>query len=71
MYSTEKKESPFYDANKALLISCSSDWYMGHSNDGQNHDGSKLYQKWKFRGSNNVQAYIKDLINRQGLGSKN
>jgi len=43
------------DANKAVLISCSSDWWMDGAGGGR-PESTDL--KWKFRGQNLVEAYI-------------
>lgn len=63
--SPDRSESPMADANKAVLVSCTSDWYMGEA------ETSKPVPDLKFRGSNMVQALFNDLIQRQGLGSHN
>jgi len=73
IFSNNPKESPMYDANKAILISCSSDLYMGGGGHGVPDSTNFKFpnstnKTFKFRGQRLVEAFIKDLISRQGLG---
>lgn len=56
-----------WDANKAFLHECSSDYHMGQLGGGKN-----VSEMWshKFRGQNIVAAMLKHLIQVQGLGTK-
>lgn len=66
IFAADSKESPMADANKVLVVSCSSDWWMDGGEGNIEHPPNK---KWSFRGQNIVKATISDLINRRGLGS--
>lgn len=55
--SHNSSESPLWDANKALLDYCSSDYYMGGLGDEHNAT-TKFTMHWKFRGQNAVNAMI-------------
>lgn len=67
IFSPKKEESPLWDANKAFLMYCSSDFHVGQVG-GQNKTQDKW--SWKFRGNNIVNAFLKHLTDKQGLGDK-
>jgi hypothetical protein len=59
IFSPDKDESPVWDANKAWLYSCSSDYHLGHL--GGNKNVSEVWN-YKFRGQNKVMAMMKHLV---------
>ena len=61
IYSPYDEESPLWDANKALIHYCSSDYYMGDLR------GKKLWG-YQFEGQKIVDAFITELVEKRGLG---
>ena len=59
IFSPNKDESPVWDANKAFLHYCTSDYHLGHL--GGNNNITELWN-YKFRGQNNVLAMMKHLV---------
>ena len=59
IYSTNKDESPLWDANKVFLYYCSSDSYTGLY--GGEKEAKDLWG-WKFRGQAIVKALFQHLI---------
>jgi len=60
IFDTDPKLSPLWAANKAVLLYCSSDAFMGNGNFGS----------WTFRGSNLVYDFIRVMRSRHNLSSR-
>jgi len=63
--SNSSEQTPMWNANKAYLPYCSSDLHFG--NLGGDNNTTELWG-YKFRGTAQVKAMLKHLIDHQGLG---